>query len=88
MLRLARAEALLLLRQDAETAVPLLEKLIAENDNFLAAREAYITALKALGRTEDAEKETLKLKEMAAELQKRQGQAAVGKQDESGAQPR
>ncbi|MFO0035212.1 MAG: hypothetical protein ACK55S_08390 [Planctomycetota bacterium] len=88
MLRLARAEASLLLRQDAETAVPLLEKLIAENDNFLAAREAYITALKALGRTEDAEKETLKLKEMAAELQKRQGQAAVGKQDESGAQPR
>jgi tetratricopeptide (TPR) repeat protein len=83
MLGLARAEALLLLQQDAATAVTLLEKLIAENENFMAAREAYVTALKALGRTEDAEREALKLKELFAELQKQQGKTSVGKEDES-----
>lgn len=79
LLSLARAEALLLLRQDATAAVPLLEKLIAENQTFTAAREAYITALKALGRNEDADREVLKLKEMIAEAQKRQAETAVGK---------
>lgn len=83
MLGLARAESLLLLQQDAAAAVPVLEKLIAENETFMAAREAYVTALKALGRTEEADREALKLKEMVAELQKQQGQTSVGKEDES-----
>lgn len=83
MLGLARAEALLLLQQDAAAAAPVLEKLITENETFMAAREAYVTALKALGRAEDADREALKLKELVAELQKQQGQTSVGKEDDS-----
>jgi hypothetical protein len=50
MLQLANAEALLLLKQDHTQALPLLEKILAANESFIAAREAYITALMASGR--------------------------------------
>ncbi len=82
MLGLARAEALLLLQQDSAAAIPLLEKLLAANETFLAAREAYITALKASGNLEAAERESLRLKEMLAEAQKQQGRTRVEKDAE------
>jgi|GEM_PF-3527183 len=83
MLQLANAEALLLLKQDNTQALPLLEKILTANENFVAAREAYITALKASGRENEAEQESLKLKRQIADAQKQKGQASVEK-DEAG----
>jgi hypothetical protein len=83
MLQLANAEALLLLRQDHAQALPLLEKILTANENFIAAREAYVTALKASGRENEAEEESLKLKRQIADAQKQKGQASVEK-DEAG----
>ncbi|MFM7564619.1 MAG: hypothetical protein ACKO81_16505, partial [Planctomycetota bacterium] len=83
MLELANAEALLLLKQDNTQALPLLEKILTANENFVAAREAYITALKASGRENEAEQESLKLKRKIADAQKQKGQASVEK-DEAG----
>jgi len=85
MLQLANAEAHLLLNQDHAAALPMLEKVLAQNESFFAAREAYITALKASGREEEANQEELKLKRQIAEAQKLKGQASVEK-DESGRQ--
>ena len=81
MLKLAEAEALLLLKQDHAQALPLLEKILTANENFLAAREAFITALKASGRVEEAEQESLRLKRQIADAQKQKGQASVEKDE-------
>lgn len=81
LLQLAEADAYLKLNEAPAAALPLLEKLIASNGNFLAARESYITALRASGRTAEADKERLKLTEQVAEAQKRQSQANLKEND-------
>lgn len=88
MLQLANAEALLLLKQDHTQALPLLEKILAANESFIAAREAYITALKASGRESEAEQESLKLKRKVADAQKQQGQTSVEKDEPGKSRPK